>query len=120
MTTESNVDGETSSSRIGWTDGLLGIVAGSGAGLCCTGPLFLGALGFSGLAGTLAALPFVYHVILQWIAVTILIGTWTWFLYKWFQLPKTMRWNRAPILTGIILLGVSLYVLRSWATHVLI
>jgi hypothetical protein len=120
MTSETNVESEPSCSRICWSDSILGIVAGSGAGLCCAGPLLFGALGFSGLAGTLASLPFVYHVILQWIAVAIMVGTWTWFLYKWFQLPENQRWSQVSIITGMILFGISLYVLRSWATHVLI
>jgi len=104
----------------GWTEGFLGVLAGSGAGVCCVGPTVLGAVGLSGLAGGLASMPFVYHVVLQWIAVAILVGTWTWLAYRWKQLPDDPRWNRVSIVTGLILVGLTLYVLRSWTTHVLI
>lgn len=110
----------TSCSQPGWTEGFLGLLAGSGAGVCCAGPAVLGTLGLSGLAGGLASMPFFYHVLLQWIAVAILVGTWTWFFYRWKQLPHDRRWNRLSTVTGLILMGITLYVLRSWATHVLI
>lgn len=120
MSTSTDGPTEQTCPSIGWADGTLGIVAGSGAAVCCTGPLLFGALGMSGIASALTSLPFFYHIILQWIALLIMVGTWSWFLYKWFQLPNDQRWNRMSIITGLILTAASLYVLRSWATHVLI
>lgn len=120
MTSDTDGSPELSCSSLGWKDGLPGMIAGSGAGLCCAGPLLFGALGMSGIAGGLASMPFVYHVILQWIALAILAGSWTWFVYKWFQIPVERRWTPASIIMGLILTAISLYVIRSWATHVLI
>lgn len=105
---------------ISWWDGFLGILAGSGAGLCCVVPVILGVIGLSGLAGITASMPFVYHIILQWVALGILVVAWSLFLRKWLKLPKSQRWNRISIFTGLILIAVSVYVIRSWTTHVLI
>lgn len=120
MTPASEDSSESSTPTVGWKDGFLGILAGSGAGLCCVGPLLFGAVGLSGTAGLLASMPFVYHVILQWISLGIIVGAWSWFLYKWFQLPGKQRWNRVAVITSLLLIGVSVYVVRSWARHVLI
>lgn len=120
MNSEPNTEANGTYPGIGWTEGVLSTMAATGAGLCCVGPLLLGTLGLSGVAGALASMPFMYHVVLQWIAVAIMVGAWAWFLYKWFQLPDDRRWNLASVVTGIILVGISWYVLQSWAGHVLI
>lgn len=119
---KSDSDGSTdhSSTPIGWEDGFLGMLVGSGAGLCCTGPAVFGVLGLAGVAGILTAMPFVYHLILQWLALVLIGGVWCRFLYKWFHLPEERRWSRVPIISGGILVVMCLYVIRSWATHVLI
>lgn len=120
MSTDRRSSNNQARTEIGWKDGLLGIVAGTGAGICCLGPVVLGLVGLSGLAGTLSALPFFYHVILQWIALGIMAGAWIIFLYRWINQPEENRWNRVSVLTGGLLVIMTLYVIRSWVTHILI
>lgn len=101
----------------GWQEGSTGIIAGIFAAVCCTFPPILAALGFTAAAGALAAMPFAYHLVLQWAALGLLAVGWWWFLRAWLRAQDEVRWSWPNITTGLIMLVATAYVVKTWIGH---
>lgn len=112
---ENNTSGNSCS--ISWKEGGSGVLAGFLAALCCAVPPFLGVLGFTGLAGILGAMPFTYHLVLQWLALGLVLITWGWYGWKLKQMTRAQRSSPRTIIVGILLILVSLYVVKTWYAH---
>jgi len=88
------------------------------AALCCALPPLLGVLGLSGLAGVVGSMPFTYHLVLQWMVLGLILFTWGWFGWKWTRMNQDNRRSYWTIVTGIILVIVTLYLVKNWYAHI--
>lgn len=114
---ERTIQSEARGEACGWQEGSTGILAGIFAAVCCTFPPLLAALGLTGLAGVLSAMPFAYHLVLQWVALGFIAVGWWLFLRSWLKAQDDVRWSWPNIATGMIMLLATAYVLKTFIDH---
>ncbi|MFB6345851.1 MAG: hypothetical protein ABEK50_08790 [bacterium] len=118
--TDQATQSEASGEACGWQEGSTGILAGLFAAVCCTFPPLLAALGLTGLAGVLSAMPFAYHLVLQWVALGFIAIGWWLFFRAWFRFKGDARWSWPNITTGVIMVLATVYVLKTFIGHMLL